>query len=143
MNDYRYDATYDPPIPVCNVTLIAPATNQRADLTAIVDTGADGTIRANSHRPAKSGSCGSERTAPGPRFLIPAQGEDWSGWMLEQRFQSCPQNGCVLVGESAQVGNAIHRHRQRIWTRIHTGLHGFGQKSSRIRVYPWKSVSYS
>jgi len=44
MNDYRYDATYDPPIPVCNVTLIAPATNQRAELTAIVDTGADGTI---------------------------------------------------------------------------------------------------
>jgi predicted aspartyl protease len=44
MNDYRYDATYDPPIPACDVTLIAPATNQRAELTAIVDTGADGTI---------------------------------------------------------------------------------------------------
>ena len=44
MNDYRYDATYDPPIPVCNVTVIAPATNQSAELTAIVDTGADGTI---------------------------------------------------------------------------------------------------
>jgi predicted aspartyl protease len=44
MNDYPYDATYDPPIPVCNVTLTAPATGYSVELTAIVDTGADGTI---------------------------------------------------------------------------------------------------
>lgn len=44
MNEYLYDTTYDPPIPVCNVTLIAPATDRRVKLTAIVDTGADGTI---------------------------------------------------------------------------------------------------
>ncbi len=44
MNEYLYDTTYDPPIPVCDVTLIAPATDRRVKLTAIVDTGADGTI---------------------------------------------------------------------------------------------------
>jgi hypothetical protein len=27
--------------------------------------------------------------------------------MLKQRFQSCPENGCVFVGESAQVGEAL------------------------------------
>ena len=44
MNDYLYDTTYDPPIPVCGITLTAPATDQRVELSAIVDTGADGTI---------------------------------------------------------------------------------------------------
>lgn len=44
MNEYPYDATYDPPIPVCGVNLIAPSTGQSIELTAIVDTGADGTI---------------------------------------------------------------------------------------------------
>jgi len=44
MNEYLYDTTYDPPIPVCDVTLIAPAADRRVKLTAIVDTGADGTI---------------------------------------------------------------------------------------------------
>ncbi len=44
MNEYPYDATYDPPIPICNVALIAPSTGRRVTLAAIVDTGADGTI---------------------------------------------------------------------------------------------------
>jgi len=44
MSEYLYDTTYDPPIPVCDVKLIAPATDRRVKLTAIVDTGADGTI---------------------------------------------------------------------------------------------------
>ena len=44
MSEYPYDTTYDPPIPVCNVTLTAPATGYSVELTAIVDTGADGTI---------------------------------------------------------------------------------------------------
>ena len=43
MNNYPYDVTYDPPIPVCNVTLAAPATGYSIELTAIMDTGADGT----------------------------------------------------------------------------------------------------
>ena len=44
MSEYPYDVTYDPPIPVCNVALSTPSTGQRVELTAIVDTGADGTI---------------------------------------------------------------------------------------------------
>ncbi|MEA3340324.1 MAG: retroviral-like aspartic protease family protein [Chloroflexota bacterium] len=44
MNKYPYDATYDPPIPACDVALTAPSTGRRVTLTAIVDTGADGTI---------------------------------------------------------------------------------------------------
>jgi len=44
VNEYLYDVTYDPPIPVCNVTLTVPSTGHRVGLTAIVDTGADGTI---------------------------------------------------------------------------------------------------
>lgn len=44
MKKYSYDTTYDPPIPVCDVTLTAPATDRHAELGAIVDTGADGTI---------------------------------------------------------------------------------------------------
>jgi hypothetical protein len=44
VKEYPYDTTYDPPIPVCDVTLMAPATDRYAELSAIVDTGADGTI---------------------------------------------------------------------------------------------------
>ncbi len=44
MSEYPYDATYDPPIPVCDVTLLAPSTDHRTSLTAILDTGADSTI---------------------------------------------------------------------------------------------------
>lgn len=44
MNEYHYDTTCDPPVPVCDVVLIAPATGRRSALPAIVDTGADGTI---------------------------------------------------------------------------------------------------
>lgn len=44
MSEYPYNTAYDPPIPVCKVTLNAPATGRRIELNAIVDTGADGTI---------------------------------------------------------------------------------------------------
>lgn len=44
MNDHSYDTTHDSPIPVCDVTLMAPETSRRTELSAIVDTGADGTI---------------------------------------------------------------------------------------------------
>jgi predicted aspartyl protease len=44
MNEYPYDTAYDPPMPVCDVVLTAPATGRQVVLTAIVDTGADGTI---------------------------------------------------------------------------------------------------
>lgn len=44
MSDYPYDRSYDPPIPVCDVTLVVPTTHRRVELSAIVDTGADGTI---------------------------------------------------------------------------------------------------
>ena len=44
MNEYPYDATYDPPIPTCDVALTAPSTGRRVTLTAIVDTGTDTTI---------------------------------------------------------------------------------------------------
>ena len=44
MSDYAYDSAYDPPIPVCHVTLMLPTTDRRVELSAIVDTGADGTI---------------------------------------------------------------------------------------------------
>jgi predicted aspartyl protease len=44
MSEYPYDVTHDPPIPVCDLVLIAPATGRKIALTVIVDTGADGTI---------------------------------------------------------------------------------------------------
>jgi hypothetical protein len=44
VKDYPYDATYDPAAPICDVTLMVPATGRHAELSAIVDTGADGTI---------------------------------------------------------------------------------------------------
>ncbi len=44
MSEYPYDVTYEPAIPVCRVTFIAPVTDRRIELTAIVDTGADGTL---------------------------------------------------------------------------------------------------
>jgi predicted aspartyl protease len=44
VNEFPYDAKYDPPLPVCDIVLIVPATDLRVPLTAVVDTGADGTI---------------------------------------------------------------------------------------------------
>jgi predicted aspartyl protease len=44
VKDYPYDAAYDPAIPICDVTLMVPVTGRHAELSAIVDTGADGTI---------------------------------------------------------------------------------------------------
>ncbi len=44
MDEFPYDTTYDPALPVCAVTLTARTTGQEVQLTAIVDTGADGTI---------------------------------------------------------------------------------------------------
>jgi hypothetical protein len=38
VNEFRYDAEYDPPLPVCDVVLIVPATDLCVPLTAIVDT---------------------------------------------------------------------------------------------------------
>jgi predicted aspartyl protease len=44
MSNFPYDTTYDPPLPVCDVLLTAVPTGRRVELTAIIDTGADGTI---------------------------------------------------------------------------------------------------
>ena len=44
MSDYPYASAYDPPIPVCDVTLMTQTTGRRVELSAIVDTGADATI---------------------------------------------------------------------------------------------------
>lgn len=44
MDDFPYDITYDPALPVCALTLTAKPTGQQVELTAIIDTGADGTI---------------------------------------------------------------------------------------------------
>jgi len=40
----NYDATYDPPMPVCRVTITAAVTDLRLVVNAIIDTGADATI---------------------------------------------------------------------------------------------------
>ncbi len=44
MNEIPYDATYQPPVPILDITLVVPATGIRVELTGIVDTGADATI---------------------------------------------------------------------------------------------------
>ena len=44
MNEFPYDTTYDLALPVCGMELTAVPTGRRVELTAIIDTGADGTI---------------------------------------------------------------------------------------------------
>jgi len=44
MSEIPYDATYQPPAPVLDIALMAPATGSRVKLTGIIDTGADATI---------------------------------------------------------------------------------------------------
>ena len=39
-----YDVTYDPPLPVCEVTLTVALTGRQTTADAVVDTGADATI---------------------------------------------------------------------------------------------------
>ncbi len=41
MNQFPYDTTYNPALPVCDVALTAKPTGQQVRLTAIIDTGAD------------------------------------------------------------------------------------------------------
>lgn len=63
MKDYPYDASCDPPIPICDVTLMVPATGRHAELRAIVDTGADGTIVPIRYLQSVPGSNPSEATS--------------------------------------------------------------------------------
>lgn len=44
MITFPYDQTYDPAAPVCRISLYVPATGQRVNVDAIIDTGADATI---------------------------------------------------------------------------------------------------
>ena len=45
MIEFPYDDTYSPPVPVCQVSLSVPRTGQATGpLSAILDTGADGTL---------------------------------------------------------------------------------------------------
>ncbi|MBS1252075.1 MAG: hypothetical protein MAG451_01111 [Anaerolineales bacterium] len=44
MTEFPFDTTYDPAMPVCDVVLTAPPTGRNVELTAIIDTGADGTM---------------------------------------------------------------------------------------------------
>lgn len=44
MNDFPYDTSYSPAIPVCETTLIVPSSGLRLTVSAIIDTGADATI---------------------------------------------------------------------------------------------------
>ncbi|PKO22065.1 MAG: hypothetical protein CVU38_11390 [Chloroflexi bacterium HGW-Chloroflexi-1] len=44
MNEFVYDTGYEPALPVCLVTLSTPLTDFRVECTAVIDTGADGTI---------------------------------------------------------------------------------------------------
>ena len=44
MNEFPYDTSYSPAIPVCEVTLLVPSSGLRLTLSAIIDTGADATI---------------------------------------------------------------------------------------------------
>ena len=44
MTEFSYDTGYDPALPVCDIVMSAESTGRRLQLTAIIDTGADGTI---------------------------------------------------------------------------------------------------
>ena len=44
MTEFPYDTGYDPALPVCDIVMSAESTGRRLQLTAIIDTGADGTI---------------------------------------------------------------------------------------------------
>ena len=44
MTTFRYDATYEPAMPVCGVTIASAATGRRVTFNALMDTGADATI---------------------------------------------------------------------------------------------------
>jgi len=44
MTEFLYDATYEPSMPVCSMTITSAATGRRVTSDAILDTGADATI---------------------------------------------------------------------------------------------------
>ena len=44
MTAFPYDTGYDPALPVCDIIMSAESTGRRLQLTAVIDTGADGTI---------------------------------------------------------------------------------------------------
>jgi len=44
MKEFPYNTARDPSMPVCDVRLTAASTGRQVALTAIIDTGADGTI---------------------------------------------------------------------------------------------------
>jgi hypothetical protein len=44
MTEFIYDATYEPAMPVCSVTIASAATGRHETFNAIMDTGADATI---------------------------------------------------------------------------------------------------
>jgi predicted aspartyl protease len=44
MTEFPYDTGYDPALPVCDIVMSAESMGRRLQLTAIIDTGADGTI---------------------------------------------------------------------------------------------------
>ena len=48
-SDFPYDFAYDPPAPICRVTISSAATDRKIQLQAIVDSGADATIVPTSY----------------------------------------------------------------------------------------------
>lgn len=44
MNAFPYDSAYDPPAPVCEITLTVASTGRRTSIFAMIDTGADATL---------------------------------------------------------------------------------------------------
>jgi predicted aspartyl protease len=44
MSNFPYATTYEPPAPVCTVSLVVSATGHRVEVDALIDTGADATI---------------------------------------------------------------------------------------------------
>jgi predicted aspartyl protease len=44
MMAFPYDSAYDPPAPVCEITLTVASTGRRTSIVALIDTGADATL---------------------------------------------------------------------------------------------------
>ncbi len=75
MSEFPYDREFNPPMPVCRISLTYAATGRSVDLPGIMDSGADGTIVPLRHLR----TLGARRSASLCREPAQSMGRDTTG----------------------------------------------------------------